>query len=97
MEILNISSKLIPWLSEDIKITINRGDWLLFTSEDVIDSHYFLDIGYKILHVNHDGIIGEFNKSEFNPDISKLIYFSDVRKPDSLSNTKISNFFQNAI
>ncbi|WP_057091934.1 hypothetical protein KV708_08585 [Comamonas thiooxydans] len=92
MEIINIASKTIPWLSTDIKRAINRGDWLLFTSDEEVDSHYFLDIGQKIIHISESGIIGEYEKINFNPDISKIIYFSDIPKPDSLSNAKSFNF-----
>lgn len=90
MKIINIPSDSIPWLSEDIKTSINNGDWLLFTSRGENNSNYFLDIGKSILRINEFGIINQLDKSEFSPEINHIVYFSDIKKPNSLSNT---NFF----
>lgn len=92
MKIINIPSRAIPWLSDDIKSTINSGDWLLFTSIDEDDANYFLDIGQKILRINDHGIIEEISKVNFSLSISQIIYFSDIRKPDSMSNMKVSYY-----
>lgn len=92
MQIVHIPSRAIPWLSESIKVAINRGEWLLFSCDDTVDSEYYLDIGNKLIHINENGILGEFDKKEFQKDIDVIIYFSDVKKPESLSNSKFKYF-----
>ena len=89
MKIINITSDSIPWLSDDIKKSINSGDWILFTSRDSDTSNYFLDIGDRILKINGFGILENLDKSYFSPEIDQIIYFSDIKKPSSLSNTNI--------
>lgn len=88
MQIINVPSNTIPWLSQEIKSSINRGDWILFASDDYGEDSYFLDIGVRIVEINSQRIVAEHDKSVFAPKISHIIFFSDIKKPESLSNAK---------
>lgn len=92
MKIINIPSTAIPWLSADIKASINRGDWMLFSSDEAPQDRYFLDIGEFIVELNSNNIIKNHTRSEFNLTISNVFLFNDVRKPESLSNAKSFSF-----
>lgn len=92
MRVISIHSNSIPWLNQDIKKTINKGEWLLFTSEIDDNASYFLDIGKIILELGQNGIVREYAKSEFMPKISQIVYFHDVSKPESIENSRMLAF-----
>lgn len=87
VQIINIPSSSIPWLSDDIKKSINDGHWMFFQTSEDDEGNYYLDVGLAIFELSPGGeILRNTPKSEFMQEISSILYFEDFQKPQSLSN-----------
>lgn len=90
MKLNNISSKTLPAIDESIKKCINLGQWLLFKSSsgnDKDNASFYLKVGQKIFGLDASGnIIEEIGDDVGDLSVDELFYFSDMPRPNSLSN-----------
>jgi hypothetical protein len=92
MRLNNISSHELPEIDNFIKECVNEGQWLLFKSSSIIDAcgaaAYYLKAGDHIYALGDNGrVIEELNSHAANFRIDELYYFSDLPRPQSLSNS----------
>lgn len=92
MDIIYLKSSELPNISTPIKMSINSGGWVLFTSQG--DSHqvyFYLKVDNHLYTLDATGSILDFNQPlNYDYSIDKIIYFSDLPMPDSLSNQSVS-------
>jgi hypothetical protein len=93
MDIIYLNSSELPNISTHIKISINSGGWMLFTSQEIShhQTYFYLKVDNHFYTLDKTGNILEFNQPiSDNYSIDKIIYFSDLPMPDSLSNLSAS-------
>lgn len=85
-----ILSSQVPGINEKIRECINKGQWLLFKSNEFglnSDAPYFLKTGSKIYKLdNHGALLEQVSEQNHTIDVDEVFYFSDVPNPVSLSN-----------
>lgn len=94
MKLHDILSARLPEIDESVKECVNLGQWLLFKSDSSLDNHrevaFYLKTGSGIFELSDSGkVLQEVERGADNLEIDELFYFSDVRKPMSLSNARI--------
>ncbi|RQU01390.1 MULTISPECIES: hypothetical protein [Burkholderia cepacia complex] len=92
MKFHNIMSADLPEIDESIKECVNQGRWLLFKSEvkSGTGTAFYLKAGQDVFELGERGeVLREFDKEDEGLDIDELYYFSDLPKPDSLSNANL--------
>jgi len=92
MKLLDILSSDLPEIDESVKECINMGQWLLFRSGTIAGAegkyHLYLKAGKNFYALSDRGkIMREIEKPRANFGIDELLYFSDLPKPRSLSNS----------
>jgi len=93
MKLHNIVSSRLPNIADSVKECVNMGEWLLFKT----DAHqngqgkaFFLKTATSVFELSDNGtVLHEVKDGRENLEIDELFYFSDVRKPLSLSNMRI--------
>lgn len=91
MKFVNIPSSQLPEIDPFVKECINQGQWTLFKAEKgEIDDRkvaFFLKAGKEIFALNQSGkVISVFQTVNHSIEMNEVIYFSDIPKPESLSN-----------
>ncbi|GKV88174.1 MULTISPECIES: hypothetical protein [Pectobacterium] len=90
MKFVSIQSQDLPDITSTIKECINLGQWILFkanTSDETVC--FFLKTGKDIYALNERGRILTSMSIDSNPELKEMeemYFFSDVKKPESLSN-----------
>lgn len=90
----NILSADLPEIDESVKECVNQGQWLLFKSRTQVgaDAAFFLKAGSAVFGLNARGtVLEQIEKTQDGLEIDELFYFSDLPKPDSLSNAPLSD------
>lgn len=95
MKLINILSSDLPEIDDSIKECINFGQWLLFkTSTQITDDvnvSFYLKIDSSIYALTARGrILEKVNVPKPTFNIEELVYFSDLPKPQSLSNAQLA-------
>ncbi|GAA4791022.1 hypothetical protein [Lysobacter hankyongensis] len=94
MKLKNISSKTLPAIDESIKECVNLGQWLLFKSSSIKekdDACFYLKVGHNIFGLDKIGnITHEIGGEVDDLSIDELFYFSDIPRPNSLSNLTVA-------
>lgn len=89
MNNIEIKSSVLPSLGNPTKYMINQGIWFLYSIKNTKapdipfllvtdDKNYFLD--------NSGGIISESTDKVVDVDLEKVVYFSDLPSPETISN-----------
>lgn len=96
MRLTDILSKSLPEIDESVKECVNLGEWLLFKSEkpgsDNDPQNFYLKTDSSVFELDcRGGILKEMEDGTESLEVDELFYFSDVYKPESISNTKIKN------
>lgn len=91
MKFVNIPSSQLPEIDPFVKECINQGQWTLFKAEKgEIDDRmvvFFLKAGKDFFALNNTGkVISVFQTLNHEPEMNEVIHFSDIPKPESLSN-----------
>ncbi|WP_175850314.1 hypothetical protein [Burkholderia cepacia] len=94
MKLHDILSARLPEMDDSVKECVNQGQWLLFKTDAPSSDHHevalYLKTGSGVFELSDSGkVIQEVEGGAGNLEIDELFYFSDVRKPISLSNTRI--------
>ncbi|MBM6635429.1 hypothetical protein JTF12_13935 [Leclercia adecarboxylata] len=92
MRFLHLTSHELPEIDISIKISVNLGQWLLFRSDienhTTPETYFYLKVGKEFFALSRTGgIISTLHSSEKDFNIDEIIYFSDLPKPISLSNS----------
>lgn len=93
MRFLHIASQELPDIDVSIKISINLGQWLLFRSNhhnsENPETYFYLKVGHEFFALSQSGeILTTLHSSQKDFDIAEIIYFSDLPKPISMSNSR---------
>lgn len=91
MKMQNIESSLLPGIPDSIKECVNLGEWLLFKTERLEQNRrapFYLKTESNVFELSERGDVLREVQEKANK-IVELFYFSDVRRPLTLSNTKI--------
>jgi hypothetical protein len=96
MNLKNILSSELPEIDNSIKECVNQGQWLLFKSKTIVSSEaktsLYLKVGTSVYALSDRGrVIKEVEKPNANFRIDEMFYFSDIPKPQSLSNAPLSH------
>lgn len=90
MKLHDIESSRLPEISDSVKECVNMGEWLLFKTEAPQDGRttaFFLKTATSVFELSDRGrVLHEVAESSDKLEIDELFYFSDIRKPISLSN-----------
>ncbi|KDE37366.1 hypothetical protein AW40_06800 [Kosakonia radicincitans UMEnt01/12] len=91
MKFVNIHSSELPEIDTFVKECINQGQWTLFKAEKGVISDtkvaFFLKAGKDFFALNKEGrVISVFQSLDYNIEMNEVIHFSDIPKPESLSN-----------
>lgn len=94
MKLHDILSARLPEIDDSVKECVNLGQWLLFKTDASTDGHrevaFYLKTGSGVFELSDSGrVLQEVDDGVEKLEIEELFYFSDVRKPTSLSNTRI--------
>lgn len=94
MKLHDIASARLPEIDDSVKECVNLGQWLLFKSEAVVEGHpaaaFYLKTGSSVFELSDSGkVLQKIEDGVDKLEIDELFYFSDVRKPVSLSNANI--------
>ncbi|RQR26989.1 hypothetical protein DIE23_28450 [Burkholderia sp. Bp9143] len=94
MKLHDILSERLPEIDDSVKECVNLGEWLLFKTDalarDQHDVAFYLKTGSGIFELDDNGkVLHEVEGGAEKLEIDELFYFSDVRKPTSLSNTRV--------
>jgi hypothetical protein len=97
MKFSDILSTDFPEIDESVKQCVNFGQWLLFRSSSIDKkspiSHFYLKTDEQILELDGQGrILKVVPRSEVSVHIDEICYFSDIPRPQSLSNSPLSLF-----
>lgn len=92
MRLNNILSRDLPGIDDFIKECVNEGQWLLFKSDSIEGAQhaasFYLKAGDNFYALAGDGsVVGELTVLSDNFKIDELYYFSDLPRPQSLSNS----------
>jgi hypothetical protein len=93
MKLHNIDSSRLPEIANSVKECVNMGEWLLFKTEALQDGQetaFFLKTATSVFELSDNGtVLHEVVDGSEKLEIDELFYFSDIRKPLSLSNMRI--------
>ena len=93
MKLHNIESSRLPEIADSVKECVNMGEWLLFKTEAFEDGRqtsFFLKTATNIFELSDSGkVLHEIENGIDKLEIDELFYFSDIRKPMSLSNMRL--------
>lgn len=93
MKLHNIDSSRLPEIANSVKECVNMGEWLLFKTEALQDGRepaFFLKTATSVFELSDNGtVLHEVVDGSEKLEIDELFYFSDIRKPLSLSNMLI--------
>jgi hypothetical protein len=97
MKFSDILSTDFPEIDESVKQCINFGQWLLFRSSSIDKrssiSHLYLKTDEQILALDANGrILKVIPRAEVSVHIDEICYFSDIPRPQSLSNSPLALF-----
>jgi len=92
MRLNEILSRELPGIDEFIKECVNEGQWLLFKSDSIESAQhaasYYLKAGDHVYALAGDGrVVEELDTLVEDFKIDELYYFSDLPRPQSLSNS----------
>lgn len=89
MKLHDIDSSILPEIADSVKECVNMGEWLLFKTARPEDGDFFLKTPTSVFKLNDRGqVLQEIPSGTGQLTIEELFYFSDVRKPLSLSNLR---------
>ena len=90
MKLYDIESSRLPEIADSVKECVNMGEWLLFKTEAPADGQataFFLKTTTSVFELSDRGqVLHEVAEGGDKLEIDELFYFSDIRKPISLSN-----------
>lgn len=91
MKFVNIPSSELPEIDASVKECVNKGQWTLFRAEanDLPGEHvcFYLKAGKDLFALGEHGKVITFFQTVNNEiPMNEVIYFSDIPKPESLSN-----------
>ncbi|HEY4318009.1 MAG TPA: hypothetical protein VGN04_10435 [Herbaspirillum sp.] len=93
MKLHEILAAELPDIDDSVKECVNMGEWLLFKTEvhkAGSEAAYYLKTSTGVFELSDRGeVLQEVAASGDSLEIDELFYFSDVRKPDSLSNMRV--------
>ncbi|WP_175024855.1 MULTISPECIES: hypothetical protein [Burkholderia] len=94
MKLNDILSEQLPEIDDSVKECVNQGQWLLFKTDLPSGGNrrvaFCLKTGSGVFELSDRGkVLHEIRDGVDKLEIDELFYFSDVRKPISLSNTRI--------
>ena len=97
MRFVNIPSSSLPEIDSSVKECVNQGQWTLFRAEadDFLDGHvcFYLKVGKDLFALGEQGqVLTVFQSVNREIPMNEVIYFSDIPKPESLSNLHRFNF-----
>lgn len=94
MKTENIHSSQLPKIDASVKECVNLGYWLLFRpsprSIDVHSAAYYLKTDSGIFALSAEGDVLETMSIDSDLRIEKVVYFSDLPQPQSLSNSAVA-------
>ncbi|MEA5105175.1 hypothetical protein [Pantoea sp. S18] len=91
MKFINIPSTDLPEINAFVKECVNKGQWTLFRAEKADSSdckiEYYLKADKDFFALNENGkVISVFQSVHEGFQMNEVVHFSDVPKPESLSN-----------
>lgn len=88
MKFTGLQSSALPDTSDSVKECVNLGQWMLFksSSADAVGICFFLKTGKEIYALNERGKVLTSTPLKANLEMTELFFFSDLPKPESLSN-----------
>jgi hypothetical protein len=93
MKLHDILSESLPDIDVSVKECVNLGEWLLFKTEDANKHNngaFYLKTESCIFELDSRGrLLHQVEQGTDKIEIDELFYFSDIRKPNSLSNTRL--------
>ena len=93
MKLRDIESSRLPEIADSVKECVNLGEWLLFKTgphENGGETGFFLKTANGIFQLSDSGrVLREVADGGDRLEIDELFYFSDIRKPISLSNMRL--------
>ncbi|MEM5449107.1 hypothetical protein [Paraburkholderia guartelaensis] len=93
MKLHDIESSRLPEIADSVKQCVNLGEWLLFKTETPEDGHetsFYLKTATGVFELSDSGkVLHEVEDGADKLEIDELFYFSDIRKPISLSNMRL--------
>jgi hypothetical protein len=93
MKLHDIESSRLPEIADSVKECVNLGEWLLFkteASDDGREAAFYLKTATSVFELSDSGkVLHEVEDGADKLEIDELFYFSDIRKPISLSNTRL--------
>lgn len=97
MKFNDILSSDFPEIDESVKQCVNFGQWLLFKSSSIDKKsdhvHLYLKTDEQILELDARGkILKAISRDQVSVHIDEICYFSDIPKPQSLSNASVTVF-----
>lgn len=92
MKLVHITSDNLPDIDVAVKECVNQGQWLLFkaSSQELAQYHaaYFLKADSAVFALTESGsVVEQVAQALQPPNIEELVYFSDLPRPASLSNS----------
>ncbi|VVE14542.1 hypothetical protein PPN31114_02828 [Pandoraea pneumonica] len=93
MKLHDIESSRLPEIADSVKECVNLGEWLLFKVESSMDGQeasFYLKTATSVFELSDSGrVLHEVKDGVEKLEIDELFYFSDIRKPISLSNMSL--------
>ncbi|WP_250476215.1 hypothetical protein [Caballeronia sp. INML1] len=93
MKLHDIQSDRLPEIDDSVKECVNLGEWLLFKTDASVDGRgvaFYLKTATSVFELSDSGkVLHEVDDGAEKLEIDELFYFSDVRKPTSLSNMRL--------
>lgn len=93
MKLHDILSARLPEIDDSVKECVNLGEWLLFKTEASVghpEAAFYLKTDACIFELDDSGrLLHEVKQGADKLEIDELFYFADIRKPTSLSNTRL--------
>ncbi|ROS15885.1 hypothetical protein EDF82_0994 [Raoultella sp. BIGb0399] len=88
MKFTGLQSSSLPDTSDSVKECVNLGQWTLFKSNTkTCGVMFFLRAGKEIFALSETGKVMPSSPISEPLDMTEVFYFSDLPKPESLSNT----------
>ncbi|MCA8290784.1 hypothetical protein [Burkholderia vietnamiensis] len=92
MKLHDIESSRLPEIADSVKECVNLGEWLLFKTEAPEggqETAFYLKTATSVFELSDSGkVLHEVRDGAEKLEIDELFYFSDIRKPISLSNMR---------
>lgn len=92
MKLHEILAADLPDIDDSVKECVNMGQWLLFKTDvsTIGPNHpFYLKAGASVFELSDSGKIVQEVQRKDNLEVDEMFYFSDIRKPSSLSNMSI--------